>query len=190
MAKSHQITSSAIFQVFSTTSMFLLITRSITFKQKGIFNMTVILTVLFWNTNSFLRRNVAQVLLNNQFEQWITSALRKYTSNTNQDLIISQALLLYFHDFVMASFTMWTLRMIHNTKHMQLSSKWWSKCMYFADLTRVIYLSSTPRSINYYRPQARGDRWPCSTHVVYFYKITQINFLVFLTLAIYFFYSN
>lgn len=58
MAKSQPITSSAIFKVFSTTYILLSITRGITFKQKGIFNMTVIFTVLLRSTNYFLR-NVA-----------------------------------------------------------------------------------------------------------------------------------
>lgn len=93
-----------------------------------------------------------EVLLKNQFERWLFSFLSKYTSNTNLDLLTSPALLQYFNDiFVTAKqFHNRTLRMMHYAKHMQLSSNWLSNCIYFADLTRVIYLPATPRGINYY----------------------------------------
>jgi len=56
LAKSWQIKSSVMFQVFSFTVMLLSITSDITFKQKGIFNMTVIFTVPFRSITHILRR--------------------------------------------------------------------------------------------------------------------------------------
>lgn len=114
-----------------------------------------------------------------------SSALYQNTSNANQDL---HTLPYYCISMIFLSqqnnFTMWILRMMHYAKHMQLSSKGWSKCMYFADLPRAIYIPSIPGGINYCL-HTRGDRWPCSTQVAYFRKVTQINLLVFLTLIIY-----
>lgn len=57
--------------------------------------------------------------------------------------------------------------------------------MYFADLTRVIYLPPNPQRYKLLPPQGRGDH----THVAYFCKVTQINSLVFLTLVIYFLFN-
>lgn len=97
------------------------------------------------------------------------------------------ALLLYFHDIFV------TAKQFHNVnlKNDALCKTYAAvftlivQTYIFCRSNHIIYLTPTPRGTNYYLHKW-GDMWPCSTHVAYFCKVTQINLLVFLTLVIYF----
>lgn len=102
-----------------------------------------------------------------------------YTSNTNQDLLTSPALLLYFHDIFV------TAKQFHN-----MNFKNDALCKTYAAVFKVMVqtygfhrsnksnlFTPYPQRYKLLPPQVRGDRWPCSTHVAYFCKVTQINLL-------------